>query len=153
MYFFDYLMSEQFRIAYIKGKHIEMLPLTRHQQDKFDKAESCKHYNTKFSDKFRKVRHHNHATGAFIAAVCNSCNLQLKGRRRKVKNSGPEKLVFKNSRNINDFYDIKNFPKTPTDNTKYQFHIPVVGHNISRFDCKFLFKYFNPRVAAEFGKK
>jgi len=79
--FFDYLMSEQIRIAYKEGKNIEMLPLTQHRQDKFDKAESCKHCQTKFSDKWRMVRHHNHATGAFIVAVCNKCNLQLKGRR------------------------------------------------------------------------
>jgi len=73
--FFEYLMSEQIRIVCIEGKNIEMLPLTQHQQEKFDKAEYCKHCKTKFSDQCRKVCHHNHATGAFIAALCNSCNL------------------------------------------------------------------------------
>jgi len=46
--FFDYLMSEQIRIAYKEGKNIEMLPLTQHRQDKFDKAESCKHFKQNF---------------------------------------------------------------------------------------------------------
>jgi len=51
-----------------------------------------------------------------------------------------------------DFYDIQNCTQTPTKNNKYQFHITVVGRNISRYDSKFIFKYFNPRVLAKFGK-
>ena len=38
------------------------------------------------------------------------------------------------------------------DKNEYMFHIPVCFHNLSRYDSKHIFKYFNPRVAAKYGK-
>jgi predicted RNA-binding Zn-ribbon protein involved in translation (DUF1610 family) len=60
-----------------------MLPLTREEQAKFDASTICNSCNKSYSDENRKVRHHCHQTGEFITAKCNSCNLQLKSRKRK----------------------------------------------------------------------
>ena len=66
-------------------------PLTRHQQEKFEKTEDCKNCGSPFTKQSPKCRHHNHSTGQFIAAVCNSCNLQLKARRQRID----EKKIFR----------------------------------------------------------
>jgi hypothetical protein len=89
-----------------------------------------------------------------LRQLCNGCNLQLKGCRRKVKHSKPEKLTAKKSRQVNDFYDILEISKNDDESSKnsYQFKIPVIAHNLSRYDAKFIFQYFNPRIAAKFGK-
>ena len=81
--FFDHMMKEQMRIACIEEKNIDMLPLTRHQQEKFAKAEKCRNCSQDFTETNHKCRHHNHSTGNYIGAVCNACNLQLKGRRKQ----------------------------------------------------------------------
>jgi len=80
--FYKYMMEEQKRIASIEGQNIAMLPLSKHQREKYEKAESCKSCSKPFTKKNYKVRHHAHSSGNFIGAVCNACNLQLKGRRR-----------------------------------------------------------------------
>ena len=38
------------------------------------------------------------------------------------------------------------------DKPKYRFFIPVYFYNLARYDSKHIFRYFNPRVAAEYGK-
>ena len=119
--------------------NIQMLPLSAHQQEKFDKTAECRSCNEAFADKNIKVRHHNHATGAFIAAVCNSCNLQLKSQRK----------LSEGTKNLRDFSTI---PEANNEKNKYKFHISVVMHNLSRYDAKFIFRFFNPRRAAKYGK-
>ena len=139
-HFFDHLMREQARIACIEGKNIEMLPLTRHQQEKFEKTEDCKNCGSPFTKKSRKCRHHNHSTGQFIAAVCNSCNLQLKARRQRIDDR----------KNFSDFKNAT--PTSDEDQSKFKFFIPVVFHNLSGYDSHHIFRYFNPRVAAKYSK-
>jgi len=133
-------MSEQARIASIKGKNYDMLPLTLHQQEKYDKAVECKYCGDPFSETSPKCKHHNHSTGQFIATLCNKCNLQVKARRQKI-------------------VDRKNFvnpnlatPTPPEDQSKFKFFIPVIFHNLSGYDSHHIFRYFNPRVAARYSK-
>ena len=57
-----------------------MLPLNNEEQERFDQAQSCPRCNETFSNENEKVKHHNHRTGKFIDALCNSCNLQIKDR-------------------------------------------------------------------------
>ena len=83
--FFDHLMTEERRIACILGRNFEVLPLTRDEQSRYDATIICSNCTTAFTDGNHKVRHHNHRTGKFIDAVCNSCNLQLKPRKRTNK--------------------------------------------------------------------
>ena len=117
-----------------------MLPLTRHQQEKFEKTEDCKNCGSPFTKQSQKCRHHNHSTGQFIAAVCNSCNLQLKARRQRIDDK-------------KNFSDSKNAPPTSAeDQSKFKFFIPVVFHNLSGYDSHHIFRYFNPRVAARYSK-
>jgi hypothetical protein len=76
--FFDHLINEQRRISSILSKKSEMLPLTDEELQRFDRTRSCPKCNQDFSDENKKVMHHNHRTGQFIDAACNSCNLQIK---------------------------------------------------------------------------
>ena len=142
--FFDHLMKEQTRLASIEGKNIEMLPITKNQQEKYDETTHCKNCDKPFSAKNRKVRHHCHATGNFISALCNSCNLQVKARRQRIHDR--KTYVSKLKPNRNELIQ----PVDTTDK-QYKFFISVVGHNMSKYDSKFIFKHFNPRVASKYG--
>jgi hypothetical protein len=42
------------------------------------RAQSCSNCREAFSKDNYKVRHHNHRTGNFIGALCNSCNLHIR---------------------------------------------------------------------------
>jgi hypothetical protein len=57
-----------------------MLPLTREEQERFDQTRACAACNKPFSDSDSKIKHHNHRTGKFIAALGNGCNLQMKDK-------------------------------------------------------------------------
>jgi hypothetical protein len=78
--FYDHVAGEQHRIASILEDYHEMLPLTREEQERFDQTRACVACNKAFSDLDMKIKHHNHRTGKFIAALCNGCYLQIKNR-------------------------------------------------------------------------
>jgi len=135
--FFQHLLDEQIRISTIEGLNIQMLPLSEIQQAKFDKAIECPTCRKPFSETNIKVKHHNHATGAFIGVRCNSCNLQLKTDRKLDKDRKC------------DFLDI---PEKDNERSKYKYHISVIMHNLSRYDSHFIFRYLNPRMVQKYGK-
>ena len=80
---YDHLLNEQRRSSCILGVNFEMLPLTRGQQAEYDASTICKCCNKPYCEENWKVCHHNHSTGCFISAVCNTCNLKLKPRKRR----------------------------------------------------------------------
>jgi hypothetical protein len=50
--------------------------MTKEQKDKHYKTHNCNKCLCDFTDKNKKVRHHDHITGDFIDTLCNECNLQ-----------------------------------------------------------------------------
>ena len=79
--FFAYMQSEERRIRSILSVNKPMKNLT-HEQMKHDAATVCVSCNREFTIDRRKIRHHCHVTGKYIAPVCQVCNLQLKYRKR-----------------------------------------------------------------------
>ena len=53
----------------------------------------------------KKVRHHNHRTGRFIDALCNSCNIQIRDNRPRIP------VAAHNLRNYDAHHVIRNFGK------------------------------------------
>jgi hypothetical protein len=79
----DHLIYLQQRISFLLGRNVSMMPLTNDEQNKFGSATTCCKCDESFTDQNYKVRHHSHITGLFIDAVRNSCNLQIKYKKRK----------------------------------------------------------------------
>jgi hypothetical protein len=101
-------LREQRCISCILGENIAMLPLTRDEQAAYDASTICDSCKKSYTDDKWRVRHHNQSTGRFIAAVCNSCNLKLKPRKRqrmwtKLMNKSPRYMIstkaYKNNHN------------------------------------------------------
>ena len=65
-------------------------------------------------------RHHNHTTGRFLGAVCTSCNLQLKYRKRK-----------------------------RPGNEKDEFFIPVIAHNMQGYESHLIIKGYEQHVSLD----
>jgi hypothetical protein len=63
---------------YNLNKYIKLKPLTKEEQEKFDKADKCERCKQEFTLDNKKCRHHDHTTGEYIGAYCNSCNLKIK---------------------------------------------------------------------------
>jgi hypothetical protein len=106
--FYDHLASEQRRIASILGDYHEMLPLTREEQERLDQTRAYVACNKPFSDLDPKIKHHNHRTEKFIAALCNGCNLQIKNREDKFF----VPVVFHNLKNYDVHHIFKHFSKS-----------------------------------------
>ena len=102
--FFDHLVKEQERVASILEKNTEMIPLTKFEQEWFDRAQVCPTCKEPFSPSNHKVRHHDHDTGDFIGVLCNSCNLQLRNKKRFLL-----PVVFHNLKNYDAHHIFKNF--------------------------------------------
>lgn len=105
--FYDRLASEQSRIARILGDKKPMSPLTSDELDRFDKAQSCPRCNETFTGANWKVMHHNHRTGKFVDALCNSCNLQIKSTEDEFFIP----VVFHNLKNYDAHHIFRNFGK------------------------------------------
>ena len=56
------------------------------EQTDYDETTGCGECGGAFTKSNHKVRHHDHATGQYLFAACNECNLILKmpNRKRKV---------------------------------------------------------------------
>ena len=93
--------------------------LTPEQQEQFDDATCCHTCGISFDDgDVIACRYHDHVTSEYLAAVCQSCNLQLKPskRRNKINNR-----FFGN-----------------------QFFVPVICHNLKGYDSHHLLKNLIP---------
>ena len=68
----------------------------------FNSCEFCPKCNAKFdNDKIKKVRDHDHITGAFRTALCSKCNFSLRMRRRVLP------VIFHNFKNYDGHMLIK----------------------------------------------
>jgi len=76
--FFTYMQREQRRIRSILSVNKPMKHLTHEEHVKHDAATVCVSCNHEFTIDRRKIRHHCHVTGKYIAPVGQVCNLQLK---------------------------------------------------------------------------
>ena len=52
--------------------------MTTQQKEDFNNCKSCWVCSQEFTDKNKKVKHHNHNTGEYHSPLCNDCNLQIK---------------------------------------------------------------------------
>jgi len=72
------MQREEQRIQSILSANEPMKVLTYEEQLKHDAATVCVSCNRDFTIDRRKIRHHCHVTGKYIAPICQVCNLQLK---------------------------------------------------------------------------
>jgi hypothetical protein len=105
--FYDHLANEQGRIAAILKDCHEMSPLTAEERERYDRESSCSNCREAFSKDNYKVRHHNHRTGKFVGALCNSCNLQI----RSTETEFFIPVVFHNLKNYDAHHIFRNFNK------------------------------------------
>lgn len=147
-YFQDHVISEQQRISAILGLEVDMLPLTREQQNTHDHTTICRNCDHTFTEGNPKVRHHNHSTGYYIDTICNSCNLQIKPRKRKnvwcplnniPRSSMDEECKKSHSITRDDDKDERN--------EDFKFFIPVVFHNLKGYDGHLIMSHYNRRMA------
>ena len=78
--FFQHIQKEHNRINSILSQCNPMDNLSEEEQLIYDAATRCNTCDKIFSERNAKIRHHDHLTGKFIAATCNTCNLKLKPR-------------------------------------------------------------------------
>jgi hypothetical protein len=102
--FYDHLAAEQWRIVSILKTKYEMELLNDNDREHFDRATECPRCFQPFSGDRKKVMHHNHRTGKFIDALCNSCNLQIQNRLFIP-------VVFHNLKNYDAHHVFKYFSK------------------------------------------
>ena len=72
----------------------------------------CPYCQKAFTTKNHKVRHHSHMTGQYVGPCCNNCNLQLKMNKRKGEG-----------------------------NSRDEFFIPIVAHNMKGYDWHIIVKH------------
>jgi len=92
--FFDYMLSVQQHVSCLLGKNVTMFSLTRDEQSKFENSLNCSKCGELYTVNNHKTRHHNHVTGLFIDAVCNSCNLQIHYRKHKRWNPLKDRVQY-----------------------------------------------------------
>jgi RNase P subunit RPR2 len=59
-------------------RYLKVKPLTPEQEEQFNKADKCERCKQEFTPSNKKCRHHDHVTGEYIVAYCNSCNLKIR---------------------------------------------------------------------------
>ena len=113
-----------------------MTHLSTQQQLDFDAAVVCGTCWEEFSEANWKVRHHCHVTGEFLGATCNSCNFQLKPKKKFKRAryfdhgkcseeewiTPPKSQFDANYRKIADFVDKE---------IKEEYFLPIICHNMS----------------------
>ena len=149
-HFFQHIRKEQELICEILDEQVPMTHLTEQQQFEYDSAVVCGTCKKEFSEASHKVKHHCHVTGDFLGATCNSCNLQLKPKKkfkRKpreewsndeqpegewVWKNPPKNQYEANCRQITDFVD---------NEMKEEYFIPIILHNFSKYDSHIILKH------------
>ena len=113
--FFEHLMREEKIINNLLKRNIPMIPLETEEQKAWDDCKVCPCCERVFTDFNHKVRHHCHATGKYLAPVCNECNLQLKYRKGSYGEAGKH------------------------------FFIPVIAHGMKNYDSHLIIKSLSSR--------
>ena len=105
--FFEVLANEKQEINEILSRNEPMHPLTKKQQRKYNRAQTCMACKDYFVDFNYKVRHHCHVTGKYLGPCCNRCNLSLKYRREKNRYVTP--IIAHNGKNYDNNFILKHF--------------------------------------------
>ena len=150
-HFFQHVRKEQELVSEILMEQVPMTHLTEQQKLDYDTASVCGTCKEEFSKGNWKVKHHCHVTGNFLGATCNSCNLQLKPKKkfkRKpreewssdkqpegewVWTEKPKSEFEANCMKLTDYID--------DDKLKEQFYLPCILHNFSRYDAHLILKH------------
>ena len=93
--------------------------LTDEKMKRHKKVKRCEFCNVKFDKENRRIQHHNHINGIYIATVCKSCN-------SKMKTNNCLYIVFHYMKG----YDIHYIIKTINVHFKDS-NINLIGHNAS----------------------
>jgi hypothetical protein len=76
--FIDELYDIVNKVEVLYSHIVPMEALNQEQQDVYNSATKCYMCNESFSESNHKVRDHDHLTGAYRGAACNSCNINYK---------------------------------------------------------------------------
>jgi hypothetical protein len=110
---------------YNLNRYIKLKPLTKEQEEKFNKADKCEYCKQEFNVDNKKCRHHDHTTGEYIGAYCNCCNLKFKYINFKVR------VVFHNVKGYDGHFLIRLALKVLKVPAKYQFMIGSSDEQLS----------------------
>ena len=102
-----------------KKKYYALPMLTDEELKRHKKIKNCEFCDVKFDKEFRRVQHHNHLNGDYIATICISCN-------SKVKTNNTLYVVFHYLRG----YDIHYIIEKLNDHFKDS-NINLLGNNSS----------------------
>ena len=106
-------------IKQCKKKFYALPVLTDEQLKRHKKLKKCEYCNVKFNTEIKKVQHHNHISGDFIATICQSCN-------SKIRTDCTLYIVFHYLRGYDIHYII-----TKINNHFKDSNINILGHNSS----------------------
>ena len=128
--FFTHLASEEKIINTILAKNTPMNPLTTKERLDWAAADVCACCERSFTDSNHKVHHHCHASGKYIAPVCNACNLQLKFRKGR----------YCEERVNGGKWESKN-----------RYFLPVIAHGMKNYDSHLIIKSLRSHHTHELG--
>src|SRR5208282_1509019 len=155
--FFKRLMYEHRRIKSILGKNVKMAPFSDAEKQTVKDAVVCPICKNAFTDKNRLVLHHAHSTGRCIAPICNSCNLQIKPRKRRrprapkihINNDSEDDELLPPLCDEDGYVDAVPNSDLDLSSESIDSVIPVYMHNMTGYDCHFIIKNFQKRVAIQ----
>jgi hypothetical protein len=106
-------------------RYLKLKSLTPEQEMQFQKADRCERCKQEFTASNRKCRHHDHVTGDYIGAYCNSCNLKIRYVNFKVR------VVFHNFKTYDGHFIIRLALKVLNVPSNYQFMIGSSNEQLS----------------------
>src|SRR6266516_6010225 len=136
--YYEHIMKEHGAINDILSLQKPMAPLTEAEQERYDAATVCGTCKQKFTEDNVKVRHHNHLSGKFIRATCNSCNLKLKPAKAFKKKIN--KFTIEQKIVITEFVEKQ---------MKDEFFVPVIAHNMRGYDSHLIIKHMEKMFATD----
>jgi hypothetical protein len=107
------------------NKFVKMKQLTNEQEAQFCKADKCERCHQEFTIDNKKCKHHDHLTGEYVGAYCNSCNLKIKYTNFKIR------VVFHNFTGYDGHFIIRLALKTLKIPSRYQFMIGTSNERLS----------------------
>jgi len=124
-HFYKHVMSENHEINQILSQQLPLSPMTTEQTRQHKAATECANCNCPFTSQNHKVKHHLHLTSEYLFSACNNCNVQLKPKKCKVKD---------------------------TDQDANSYTLAIVFHNLQRYDSHFVIKHFKKQYSEKVTK-